>query len=139
MTRLFILLLLFSSIKVLGQDSGLTKVEFSSLSRGSFFSISITPDSIVQTSRSFDDSSQFQRATTQKEWVKMNKDVKRLDLESISTLKSPTMKRAYDGAEHSKIAIYAGEKVYEHLFDDEDPNEELQALLKCILSLKKEE
>jgi hypothetical protein len=52
-------------------------------------------------------------------------------------LPSPTNKRAFDGAKHSSIIItLANRETYQHTFDDENPNEKLVPLMKCISNLR---
>ena len=65
------------------------------------------------------------------------KDIKTITLSEIPSLASPSMKRAYDGARHSKLSIYSEDKSYEHLFDDESPHALLAPLLQCIITLSK--
>ena len=64
-----------------------------------------------------------------KTWKQLLQNMEHLNLHGIPKLKSPSMKRAYDGARHSEIIITTFDNQrYIHMFDDENPNMLLKPL-----------
>jgi hypothetical protein len=117
----------------------MVKVEFTSLTRGFQETLIITKDSIT---RSLDTRGELSVKASERiqksEWDCIVKAVKGISLETLGDLKSPTMKRAYDGARHSSITITtASGAQFSHSFDDEEPHEKLGALMKEIKKLRK--
>ncbi len=123
----------------LAQD--IQKVEFSTLSRGGHFEkIVITKDklSFQQEERRLKKETQaLSRMLKEVEWEQLLQKIENLNLQEISKLKSPTMKRAFDGARHSQIIVSTFDnQQYIHRFDNEDPNALLKPLLQSILKLQ---
>jgi hypothetical protein len=116
------------------------KVEFTSLTRGGVIKqIVISKDSVI-TSTSEGRGAELQtikKSISEKDWQLVIGSLKELTLSEVPDLKSPTLKRAYDGALHSTISITTNEAiVVEHSFDDEQPHEKLKLLMKQINRLK---
>lgn len=122
----------------LAQNDPIIKVEFQSLSRGYFEKVTITQDSLTIRKSENRGSAErvIPRSLSKKEWKSLLKDLSLVNLSEMPTLKSPTVKRTYDGARHSSIVIYTANNQYEHLFDDENPHLELQALMNCIIHIR---
>jgi len=117
------------------------KVEFSTLSRGGHYEqIVITKDTLrfqKEKRRSREEKQTFSRIIEEVEWKELIQNTEHLNLHEIPTLKSPTMKRSYDGARHSEIIITTYEnQQYIHRFDDENPHELLKPLLQSIFKLR---
>jgi len=115
------------------------QVEYSSSTRGSYKQLIFTPKEMI---RSEEDrrSSNDEKRSTQKlksgEWKALCETLKTVELNRIPELKSPTMKRAYDGARTSTITItLKNGTALSHSFDNEDPHEQLSALMKVIIQL----
>lgn len=132
--KLTLALLLLAMPSFAQKKNDTIKVEFSSITRGQQEFVVITPDSIKMTSSK---QKAVARALEKKEWLAIIYTINKLELSSVSTLKSPTMKRAYDGARHSTITITTQSQSYAHAFDDENPHEKLKPLLKIIVDKKK--
>lgn len=132
--KLILSLSLVSGFAFSQNTNDIIRIEFSSITRGHQEFVVITKDSIsVSTNK--------QKAKTRelekKEWAGLVSSVNKLELSSIASLKSPTMKRAYDGAKHSTLTITTQSQSYSHAFDDENPHEKLRPILKLILEKKK--
>ena len=120
------------------KNSDVVKIEFSSLSRGYSKQISITKDSLIESSnvnRSAD-IKMVKRKVSLKEWEKLTQALGNISITEIEGLQSPTMKRTYDGARHSTITLTTlkGEAAT-HSFDDEQPHVKLQKLMSEISNL----
>jgi hypothetical protein len=118
----------------------ITKVEFSSMTRGYQESVVFTPDSVRGSKPDAGDRSKvnaFNQSLKKQDWKHLTGLVSSVPRTEFENLKSPTNKRAYDGAKHSTITITLDNgETYLHLFDDETPNEKLQPLMKCISKLR---
>lgn len=121
--------------------SEVVRIEFTSLSRGGYMNrIEITKDSLVHAiteGRGADPQTKRKRINS-KDWELLIQSLNHVPLEELPNLPSPTMKRAYDGARHSTLSFTTSkEVVLSHSFDDEEPNEKLQQLMKVINELIK--
>jgi protein-tyrosine-phosphatase len=115
-----------------------TKIEFSTLTRGSHQLTYITKDSVEIVKQNGVDTSEDRlfRKLKSHDWEDLVKALKTTSLEEIPTLVSPTKNRAFDGARHSSITIIVENgETYTHVFDNENPNEKLQPLMQCILRI----
>ena len=66
------------------------------------------------------------------------KEVSKINLNEINSLKAPTNKRLYDGAMHTTISLKNNSKEYiSTTFDDSDPPYELVTLCNLLKSLAK--
>jgi hypothetical protein len=120
------------------KNNDVIKIEFSSLSRGYNKQISITKDSLIESSnvnRSAEKQT-VKRKVSAKEWEKLIQSFGTIAIKEIANLQSPTMKRTFDGARHSTITVTTstGEPVT-HSFDDEQPHTKLQKLMNEITKL----
>lgn len=125
------------------QDSNtVNMIEFSTLSRsGHYEHIIITQDSIfinITERRLNNVDTSYSRKLKSNEWQAIIQSLENISLPEIPDMKSPTMKRAYDGARHSEIIISEkNSNSFNHLFDDENPHEKLNPLMNKIESLLK--
>lgn len=124
------------------KNSDVVKIEFSSLSRGYSKQISITKDSLIESSnvnRSTDIQT-VKRKVSSKEWERLTHSINNVLISEIGDLKSPTMKRTFDGAKHSTITVTTSKgAVGTHSFDDEHPHAKLQKLMSEISKLSSKE
>lgn len=132
--KLILALSLLAMLSFTQKKNDIIKIEFSSVTRGHQEFVVITPDSIKVTGNK---QKAMARALEKKEWTAIINAIDKLELSSVSALKSPTMKRAYDGARHSTITLTTQSQSYAHTFDDENPHEKLKPLLKIIVDKKK--
>ena len=131
-----LLILSLTSNTIPAQKTGdILRIEFNSLTRGYQQLVVITADSIKISTHAR--GTEENKSIKNKDWIHIIKPLKNVSLSDIAELKSPTMKRAYDGARHSTITITTKSETYSHSFDDEDPHDKLKPLLKIILDTKK--
>ena len=117
------------------QSTGsIIRIEFSSLTRGYQELIVITEDSIRISTQG---RTKENKSIENQDWANIIKALKNVKPTDIAGLKSPTTKRAYDGARHSTITVMTKSGTYSHSFDDEDPHEKLKPLMKVIHDKKK--
>jgi hypothetical protein len=112
----------------------ITKIEFTTLTRGHQKQVYFSPDSLIKiTDGRQNDHQVVKRSLAEGQWQDLVNSLKHISLEEIPGLPSPTSRRAFDGAMHSSIVIWAkDEKSYIHAFDDEHPHEKLQPLMDLI-------
>jgi hypothetical protein len=128
-------ILIVGCASVAQHSDHIMRIEFSSLTRGYQEHIVITSDS-VKYSRVQAGHPKVARshAIKKSEWEDLLKIVQKIDLKEMSELKSPTMKRSFDGARHSTISVITdSNQTFRHLFDDENPHEKLKALMSAIV------
>lgn len=142
MKLIFPILLIWMTLSGLQfqKSKDIQKVEFNTLSRGGHYEqIVITEDKLrfqKEKRRSKEEKQTYSRKLKEVEWKQLIQNMEHLNLHEIPKLKSPSMKRAYDGALHSEIIITTlDNQQYIHRFDDEDPNKLLKPLLQFILKL----
>jgi hypothetical protein len=116
------------------KETIITKVEFTSLTRGYQKQVFLTADSLVEIiDGRQDDNKVVKRKLPVGEWEVLLKSVRNIPLTEIQQLPSPTSRRAFDGAKHSTITLATRDgKSYSHTFDDENPHEKLQPLMDAI-------
>jgi hypothetical protein len=120
-------------------ETPIKKIVFNTGSRGYQKEITFSKDSaIIVVNSSFrDQPSKNQRGKiTAAEWDKLINSLNGVAINNLKELKSPTMGRASDAANHSSIAITTDNE-YVHSFDNTNPNEQLQKLMDVILELEK--
>jgi hypothetical protein len=134
---LFLVFILFV-FRLQSQDyKDIIKIEFNTLTRtGISKDIVFTKDSIIFKStdrRSQEIISYKEKKIKKKEYKKLLNSLKTITLKDIPGLKSPTMKRAFDGADSSEIVITLKDNTsYKHRFDNEDTHESLISLMNII-------
>lgn len=107
---------------------------YSAISRGRFLDITIN-DSILTISKDRE-AKPVSKVMTKDTWNQLNSLINTINLDSISTLKSPTEARFYDGASIGTLKISKNGTVYESSsFDHGTPPLEIETLVKEILSL----
>jgi hypothetical protein len=119
-------------------ESPVKKIAFNTGSRGYQKAITLTKDSaIIIVNSSFPEhpSKNIRGKISSAEWNKLTATLTGVDIKNIKDLKSPTMGRAVDAANHSSIAVTTDNE-YIHTFDDTNPNEQLQKLMAAITEIE---
>ena len=132
---LLAIILLVGCASVAQNSDHIMRIEFSSLTRGYLELVTFTNDS-VKFSRTQAGHPKIAKAQALKknDWQELVKAVQKITLSEVPELKSPTMKRSFDGARHSTITIITdSNQTYIHSFDDENPHEKLKALMNVII------
>jgi hypothetical protein len=114
-----------------------TKIEYTTLTRGYQKQIFITPDSLIRIIEGREENNKIvKRKLAAGEWEEITKAISKTPVSEIAQLKSPTSRRAFDGARHSTIVIFANDgNSYTHSFDDENPHEKLAGLMEILKKL----
>jgi hypothetical protein len=120
-------------------ETPIKKIVFNTGSRGYQKEITLSKDStIIVINSSFPEqpSKNLRSKITAAEWNKAISSLNGVEIKKLSELKSPTMGRATDAANHSSIAITTDSE-YVHSFDNTNPNEQLQKLMDVITEIEK--
>jgi hypothetical protein len=141
MRRLALILILVISVSYACKSQHtIRQIDFTKSSRGFREELILTKDSVfimIDNARSSDSLKRVSEKLDKTKWAKLNTILNSLSLPEVPLLKSPTMKRAYDGALHGILTITDMDgKTYSHGFDDENPHPKLQQLMKCILEIR---
>ena len=135
-----IFLLVITPLFACKSQQAFRQIDFTKSSRGFHEELIITKDSVfimIDDARSSDSSQRIVEKLDERKWSQLNATLKSLSLSEVPLLKSPTMKRTYDGALHGTLTITTLDgKTYSHGFDDENPNQKLQPLMKCIQEIR---
>ena len=121
------------------QQLKVSQIEFATSTRGYHKNVIITKDMLIITQQSHNDVSEHTTEVkmVEDDWSALLGALKDLSLEEISTLASPTMRRASDAARSSTLSITdENGKLYSHSFDNENPNAKLKRLMECIVALE---
>jgi hypothetical protein len=120
-----------------GQND-IAKIEFTSLTRGYQKQVFIDRDSIkIIVDGRQEENKVINRAMPDGAWDDLMRELKEIDLAKVTEYKSPTNRRAFDGAKHSTLKITKADGAeYTHGFDDTNPHSELKSLLKRILEIE---
>ncbi len=114
----------------ISQKETINAVELSYQTRGMRKFLHITPDSIVVTIN--EETHNYK--TTPAQWKKIIKALEKVNLTSISSLKRPSKKSAFDGAMAAQLGVISSKKKYESSnFDHNQPN---IVLVKTIEAMK---
>jgi hypothetical protein len=116
-------------------QQAITQIELSKISRGYQEDVRITPDSvhILMDDNTGQPGVRHSRKLEPQEWTRLVESLDDVQLTAIPSLPSPTMNRAVDGARHSTLTVTISDgRSYPHGFDDENPHEALQPLLKAL-------
>jgi hypothetical protein len=120
--------------------STIQKIEFTTLSRGYQKQIFISPDSVITVIDGRVESNKVvKRKLGSEEWESLIVPLKNISLHEVAGLKSPSNRRAFDGARHSTITIESSDgNSWNHSFDDESPHEKLKPLMDAIKKIEGE-
>ena len=138
MKNLLSILLILAASGNIGkcQSAEVKQIEFSKETRGYQEHIRLTADSLniyAEDAVRGNGSTSESRKLEAQEWVSLVAALEHVKLSELDVLASPTMKRASDGAMHATITITTKEgKTFSHGFDDDNPHQVLQPLVKAI-------
>jgi hypothetical protein len=119
--------------------ASVTKIEFTTLTRGYQKQIFISGDSVIAITDGRQEANTIvKRKLDPAAWDQLIKALEGVDLKELPSLPSPTSRRAFDGARHSSLKIItANGEEYQHGFDDEFPHEKLRELMDAIMNIEK--
>ncbi len=116
-----------------------TAIEYSASTRGFFMKICIKDQKISITKDRNSTASPAQTNISDADWEELIEGFKTIVLKDISTLKSPTEKRFYDGAAIGNLKVTFKDKEYESsAFDHGYPPVEIKKFVDKINSIVKE-
>jgi hypothetical protein len=96
----------------------------------------ITQDSVVTTFNGRGEPTRTARATQSSEWTALAASLKDVDLSKISTLESPTNKRATDASPYGTIIVTTKDSTYTSAsFDGKNPHDMLKPLMEEIVKV----
>jgi hypothetical protein len=122
------------------QEDVITKITFTSATRGYQKEIFISPDSLIKTINNRGKIQVVKRKLEPGTWEQVVASLGDLKLEEISQLPSPTAGRSFDAAHHSSLIIQSKKGgTWSHAFDDESPNAKLLALMDTIKKIDDED
>jgi hypothetical protein len=118
-------------------STDISRIRFTSVTRGYHKEVNITKDSVHTLVQGRGGNETYSRHLSAGEWNKLTGTLKNVKLEEISKLKSPTEKRAFDGARISSLEVQTGEgQTLIHSFDDEQPHATLKPLMDAVLEVE---
>jgi hypothetical protein len=133
---LMVLVLTGTSLQLMAQAQEVTRVEFNSGTRMYREQLIVTADSVIVVQENFQNDEKprvVRRAIKGKEWNDIRDALKNIPLREVPSLQAPTNKRTYDAAAHGSLIISTrNNRTVTHAFDNEDPHETLQPLMKTI-------
>ncbi|QDO93432.1 hypothetical protein FNB79_05380 [Formosa sediminum] len=111
-------------------------IEYNAINRGFFLEIKIQNQNILLiTEQQGPDKI---KALSDVEWDLLINKLHAIDLNSLSSLEAPSMKRAYDGAATAKLKVIEDSTIYSTTeFDHNNPNVKIKPLVDYILELAK--
>ena len=118
----------------LGKEEVLS-ITYEALSRGAFYQVKIDKQLIEK----FNDRSLKNSETkkcSQKEWLKIQSELEKINLEKMKELKVPSNKKSFDGAMHAKLIVVFPSQTFTSVnFDHGNPPEQIVPLVNTMLSL----
>jgi len=142
LSGLLVLIVFFCPINAHAQPAkDIIKIEFTTSTRGYYKQLTMTKQSITiqQEGRQSENKNPVIRKMKKQDWNRLILSLKDVPLAELPLLKSPSSNRASDGARASSIAITTSDGViWSHEFDNENPHEKLQMLMKAITTLNKD-
>ncbi|WP_163398529.1 hypothetical protein [Flavobacterium fluviatile] len=136
----FLLLTIFmitgcSSQKKADMES--TVIEYSAMSRGYYKKIVVQNQMVSVTNKR--DAQALENKIDKANWDKIITEFKKINLETIPTLRAPTEKRFYDGAAIGNLKITQNQKTYQTPgFDNGFPPKEIEKLVNLLTDFAKE-
>lgn len=132
-------ILLFSLVSIVAGCQSVSDIKFATSTRGYNKEVVITPKTVSLFEQDFREPDKEKNTTwkiNKSEWNSVVKSLDGVMLREIPLLKTPSNKRAYDGAKASMLTITDKKgKIWYHSFDDENPNEKLMPLMNVITRL----
>lgn len=129
---LFAVAITFLSCK----EMDIKKVEYRSTTMMGKTTVTITADSVVTTFNGRGDATRTSRTLSTGEWNALMESLVKVELSKISSLESPTNKRATDAAPYGTIEITTKDSVYTSAsFDGKNPHEMLMPTMQEIIKI----
>lgn len=114
-------------------DIETTKIEYTANSRGLYKNILVQNKTKLVTLKRGEKA--IETKISDADWKIVVNEFKKIDLESMPTLKSPTEKRLYDGAAMANLKIEYNGKTYEsQTFDHGYPPEPIKKIVTKLVS-----
>jgi hypothetical protein len=132
--------LFYANNLIAQQEYDISRIEFATSTRGYHKNVVVTLHAIKinEQAKGEDDEIIIDKKISSDQWEQLTNALHGVSLTEIPSLKSPTMKRAFDGARASTITITNSKgEIFSHSFDNEDPNEKLELLMRALSSLEK--
>lgn len=110
-------------------------ITYEALSRGAFYQVKINKQLIEK----FNDRN-LKNSETKKcsknEWLKIQSELEKINLEKMKELKAPSNKKSFDGAMHAKLIVVFPSQTFTSVnFDHGNPPEQIAPLVNTMLSL----
>lgn len=118
-------------------NSKIVAYKYVSSTMSGMVTTTVTTDSIIvqKGGRSTSHESIANNKTT---WKTLQKISKTINVEGLDTLKSPSNRRAFDGASHAVIWVYTNDSIYKSAsFDGGNPNLKIKTLVDSIVQIAK--
>ncbi len=118
-------------------DMESTVIEYSAMSRGYYKKIVVQNQMVSVTNKR--DAQALENKIDKANWDKIITEFKKINLETIPTLRAPTEKRFYDGAAIGNLKITQNQKTYQTPgFDNGFPPKEIEKLVNLLTDFAKE-
>ena len=128
---------LVSNEENLRQQQEDVTIEYTAVSRGYYKEVLIKNAMI--TVKNGRDAKVISKACSDEQWNAMMKELKSIDVTSLSKLEAPTQKRFYDGAAIANFKITIKDSTYQTpAFDDGIPPIEIKVICDQILEISSE-
>ncbi|WP_434037399.1 hypothetical protein [Formosa sp. 4Alg 33] len=121
---------------IMHTDQNDVLMEYTAITRGLFLKIRIENQEILVKKEQFGPDKI--RDISDTEWDILMQKLEAVNLNTLSSLEAPSMKRAYDGAAAARLEITEADLKYSTSeFDHNNPNTKIEPLVDYILSLAK--
>lgn len=131
LTLIFVTTLLISC-----NETDIVSYEYHSTTMMGKTKVIITQDSVITTFNGRGEPTRTARVTQSSEWTSLAASLKDVDLSKISTLESPTNKRATDAAPYGTIIVTTKDSTYTSAsFDGKNPHDMLKPLMEEIVKV----
>jgi heat shock protein HslJ len=132
-----LLTLMFAATLLIScNETDIVSYEYHSTTMMGKTKVIITQDSVVTSFNGRGEPTRTARATQSSEWTALAASLKEVDLSKISTLESPTNKRATDAAPFGSIIITTKDSTYTSAgFDGKNPHDMLKPLMEEIVKV----
>lgn len=123
-----------SKNKTLAQEK-LMAISYQATSRGVFFEVVVNDNEVVK-SKDRSGKDKKVKQCSENEWIKIQSELKDIDLEKINELEAPSNDKSVDRSLHATVTITFPTQVYTSIsFDHGNPPEQIASLVNTILSL----
>jgi len=128
--KTILILILFSTILFSCEETDIVQFDYQSTTMMGKTIITVRQDSVITSFVGRGNPTRTARATQNSEWLALVNSLKDVDLTKISTLESPTNKRATDAAPFGTLIVTTKETVFtSSAFDGKNPHEMLMPLM----------